>query len=251
MTLVDDHIAHDPSSADAAGSPWHPRRWFAATAVAAAVLTAALAISTVSIRDEGSTLVEQRAEPSTASSTVPPSPVTEIVPEIIPEPVPAPAPERLSESSRLRLDGIGPVMVGMTLDEASAAAGMPLRTVPNSDRVGAGSCAYARPEGGPTGLSFMVLNGRIARIDVGGNSAIRTLSGIGTGSTEVEVQATYPGRISAQPNPYSGHRGGRDLVYQPDEGSRHLALRFRTDGGRVGSFRSGLHGAVMAPEGCA
>ena len=247
MTLVDDDIAHDPSPADAADGPWHPWRSFAATAGAAAVLTVALAISTVSIRDEGSTLVEQRAEQSTPGSTVPPASVTDLVPE----PAPPPAPERLSESSRLRLDGIGPVTVGMTLDEASAAAGMPLRIVPNSDRVGTGGCAYARPEGGPTGLSFMVLNGRIARIDVGGNSAIRTLSGIGPGSTEAEVHATYPGRISAQPNPYSGHRGGRDLLYQPDDGSRHLGLLFQTDGGRVGSFRSGLHGAVMAPEGCA
>ena len=247
MTLVDDDIAHDPSPAEAAGGPWHPWRWFAATAGAAAVLTVALAISTVSPRNEGSTLVEQRAEQPTPSSTVPPASVTDLVPE----PAPPPAPERLSESSRLRLDGIGPVTVGMTLDEASAAAGMPLRIVPNSDRVGTGGCAYARPEGGPTGLSFMVLNGRIARIDVGGNSAIRTLSGIGPGSTEAEVQATYPGRISAQPNPYSGHRGGRDLLYQPDEGSRHLGLLFQTDGGRVSSFRSGLYGAVMAPEGCA
>ncbi len=247
MTLIDDHIAHDPSPADAAGRPWPPWRWFAATAGVAAVLTAALAISIVADRDGGSTIVAQPAPLSTPSSTVPPASVTDVVPE----PAPPPAPERLSESSRLRLDGIGPVMVGMTLDEASAAAGMPLRTVPNSDLVGTGGCAYARPEGGPTGLSFMVLKGRIARIDVGGNSAIRTLSDIGPGSTEAEVQATYPGRISAQPNPYSGHRGGRDLLYQPDEGSRHLGLLFQTDGGRVGSFRSGLHGAVMAPEGCA
>lgn len=247
MTLVDDDIAHDPSPADAAGGRWHPWRWFAATAGAAAVLTVALAISSAAVRDGGSTVVAQPAQLSTPSSTAPPASVTDLVPE----PALPPAPDRLSESSRLRLDGIGPVTVGMTLDEASAAAGMPLPIVPNSDRVGTGGCAYARPEGGPTGLSFMVLNGQIARIDVGGNSAIRTLSGSVQEAPEAEVQATYPGRISAQPNPYSGHRGGRDLLYQPDDGSRHLGLLFRTDGGRVGSFRSGLHGAVMAPEGCA
>lgn len=248
MTLVDEDIAADERLTDPARSPRRPWRWVAATAGAAAVLTAAVAITTASGRDGGSTILKPRAEPSRPSTTVPLAAVN----DVIPEPAAAPVPERLSESSRLRLDGIGPVLVGMTLDEASAAAGMPLRIVPNSDRAGTGSCAYVRPEGGPTGLSFMVLDGRkIARIDVGGDSAISTLSGIRTGSTEAEVHATYPDRINAQPNPYSGHRGGRDLVYQPDEGSRHLGLLFQTDGGRVVSFRAGIHGAVMAPEGCA
>lgn len=243
MTLVDDRIAPDERLADPARSPRHPWRWLAATAGAAAVFTAAVAIAAAPSHDGDFTTLEQRAEPSTPTSTAPARDVHDVIPEA--------APERLSESSRLRLDGIGPVMVGMSLDEASQVAGMPMRIVPNSDLVGTGGCAYARPEGGPPGLDFMVIHGRIARIDVAGNSAIRTLSGIGTGSTEAEIQTTYPGRISGQPNPYSGHRGGRDLVYQADEGSRHLGLLFQTEGGRVGSFRSGLHGAVMAPEGCA
>ncbi len=99
MTLVDDHIANDPSPADAAGWPWRPWRWFAAAAGVAAVLTAALAISTAAVRDGGSTIVAQSAQLSTPSSTVPPASVT----DVIPEPAPAPAPERLSESSRLQL----------------------------------------------------------------------------------------------------------------------------------------------------
>lgn len=169
--------------------------------------------------------------------------------DVIPEAVPPAPPERLSASSRLRLDGIGPVLVGMTLEEASAAAGLQFGIVPNSDRAGTGACAYARAEAGPEGLHLMVVNGRIVRIDVG-NGPVRTLSGIGTGSTVAEVQATYPGRIEVQPNPYTGHRGGRDLVYLADEGFRHLGLLFESNNGRVTSFRAGLLGAVMAPEGC-
>jgi hypothetical protein len=96
----------------------------------------------------------------------------------------------------------------------------------------------------------MVLDGRIARVDVA-NSPIRTVSGVGTGSTEDEVLATYPGRVRVEPNPYTGHRGGRDMVYVADEASAHLSLLFEADAGRVRSFRSGLLGAVMAPEGCA
>jgi hypothetical protein len=234
MTLVHDDIdLEDPS-----GSTRHAsrrRRWVAAVTGAAAVLAAMLIATTAPARDGTPT----GTQPPTAPSTVPAVAVT----------TPPAAPERLSESSRLRLDGIGPVVVGMTLDEASAAAGMPVRMIPNSNLAGAGRCAYARPEGGPEGLSFMTLDGRIVRVDVV-NSRIRTLPGVGTGSTESELQATYPGRLRVEPNPYTGHLGGRDIVYVADEASAHLSLLFQADGGRVTSFRSGLLGAVMAPEGC-
>ena len=239
MTLVHDDIdLEDPFGTPRRASRrrW---RWVAAAAGAATVLAATLVATTAPVRDGTPTSTQPSTQPSTPPSTAPAVAVT----------TPPATPERLSESSRLRLDGIGPVMVGMTLDEASAAAGVPVRMVPNSNLAGAGRCAYARPEGGPEGLSFMTLDGRIARVDVV-NSQIRTVSGVGTGSTEAEVQATYPGRVRVEPNPYTGHRGGRDIVYVADEASAHLSLLFQVDGGRVNSFRSGLLGAVMAPEGC-
>lgn len=245
MTLVDEVVDNEPV-APSKRSPQHRWRWIGAAAGAGALLTAALAIAAIPTSDRGTTMVKQKEEaPAAPTSTLPPM----VVKDVIPEPAPPAGPERLSTSSRLRLDGIGPVRVGMTLEEASAGAGMQFGIVPNSDRAGTGACAYARAEGGPEGLQFMVVNGRIVRIDIG-NGPVRTLSGIGTGSTEAEVQATYPGRIEVQPNPYTGHRGGRDLVYVPDEGSRDLGLLFETNNGRVTSFRSGLLGAVMAPEGC-
>src|SRR5438270_5639850 len=62
------------------------------------------------------------------------------------------APERLTTASRLRLDGIGPVMVGMTLEQASAAAGTAIRVVVPSARPP--ECSYAQADEGPAGLSF-------------------------------------------------------------------------------------------------
>jgi len=155
--------------------------------------------------------------------------------------------EPLSDTSRLRLDGIGPVWLGMSLDEASSATGQAIRVDPRTDR-GRG-CAHAIADGGPPNLRFMVVNGRIARVEAG-PGPVRTLAGVGAGSTEAEVLAAYPDRIRVQPNPYTGHLGGKDLIYMPDEASRHLSMLFEVSDGRVRTFRSGWDPAVMAPEGC-
>ena len=242
-----------------------PRRITAGVAgagAAAVVLAEALAVGpggeagrAVSVRPTGPTptTVSRSAEPSAApgatdepQATLPPAdqpvPTTEA-----PAPPPAPAQDRLSSASRLRLDGIGPIQVGMTLEEATTAAGVPVRIDPRTD-LGRG-CAHALADGGPQEVRFMVVDGRIVRVEVG-RSPILTLSGVGTGSTVDEVLATYPDRIRVQPNPYSGHLGGRDLLYVTDAGSSHLGLIFETDGQRVRTFRSGFLGAVMAPEGC-
>ena len=168
--------------------------------------------------------------------------------------VPPPAttlPERLSADSRLSLDGVGPVRVGMTLKEAAAAAAVPIRLLDTPSDPG---CRYAAPDrasGTGDELAFMVVDGRIVRIDVGimGPDRIRTVSGVGKGSIEAEVQATYPGRIRVQPHPYTPN--GRYLVYVPgDPGLRHLSMIFETVDGEVRSFRSGFAEQVSWKEGC-
>ena len=158
----------------------------------------------------------------------------------------AQAPQRLTDASRLRLDGIGPLRVGMTLAQASGATGMDVRVT--SQDFGNG-CRYAEADGGPAGLAFMVFNGRIVRIDVNGEpqpSPIATLSGIRVGSTEADVMAAYPGRIRVTGNAYL--EDGHDLVYTASDSA--LGLIFVTDGQRVLSFRSGEAGPVSAIEGC-
>ena len=159
-----------------------------------------------------------------------------------------PAQEALSDTSRLRLDGIGPVVIGMTLDEASAATGQAIRINPRTD-LGNG-CAHAAAEGGPEGLRFMVVNGRIVRVEAG-RGPVRTVSGVGAGSTEAEVRAAYPDRIRVEPNPYTRDLESKYLIYLADGASSNLSLLFEVDGGAVRTFRSGFLGPVMAPEGCA
>ena len=95
----------------------------------------------------------------------------------------------LTTTSRVRLDGVGPIRVGMTLDEASAKIGQPLRyeTVPEH-----GDCGFADVPVVRRGR--LVIDGRIRRVDAGEKSTIVTVSGVGRGSTEAEVMRAYGGR---------------------------------------------------------
>lgn len=160
-------------------------------------------------------------------------------------------PERLTSESRLSLDGIGPVRVGMTLAEASAAGGVQLRLF---EQPPGPECRYAGPERGSglgDELGFMVYEGRIVSIDIGimGPDRIRTVSGIGKGATEAEVLRTYAGRIRTESHPYVP--GGKWLIYMPSDASyRHLTMVFEVVEGRVLTFRSGYLEPTLWTEGC-
>ncbi|MGI8519721.1 MAG: serine/threonine protein kinase [Actinomycetota bacterium] len=149
----------------------------------------------------------------------------------------------LSSESRLRLDGIARITVGMTLEEASEAAGMTISLPAGTVSRG---CGYAQPESEVKGLSFMVQGKRIVRVNVS-EGYINTLSGVGIGTSEDIVMKTYPGQLEVREHPYdpSGHY----LVYEPEE-QTELSLIFETDGRQVTSFRSGRRDAVGYIEGC-
>jgi len=184
---------------------------------------------------------------STATTVAPPPATTQPAPPVT---TTTPAPERLSASSRLSLDGLGPVDIGMTLDQASAAAGTPIRIRPGADPFGP-ECQNAQAADLPE-VGFMVINGRIARVDVGngGGRRVTTVSGVGTGDTEETIKRTYLGRIRVEGHPYvpTGHY----LIYVPaDPALAHLSMIFETDGQVVTRFRAGMKGAVAQIEGCA
>lgn len=206
------------------------RRWLrlGVTAASVAAVTAGLALVVQTENSSQETVVAQ---------------VDDSVPQ------PARALRTLTGSSRLELRGIGPIGVGMTLDEASAAAGKPLTIVPNSYAPGTGVCAHAVVEGGPEGLRFMVVHGRIVRVEAF-RGTVATPEGITTGTPVEEVLAAYAGRIRVEPHTYTARRGGQYLIYDEAVGVNPLTLLFETDGTRVTMFRSGYTDAVMAPEGC-
>lgn len=207
------------------------------------------------LRADDRTLDAVGGAPATTTTVpdVPVAPPPQPAPTTSTTPVPdtttsTPAPDTLGPEDRVGLDGIGPVQVGMSLEEASAAAGQPIAEVPGS---GAGAdpaaCFFATPGTGEPKVTFMVVDGVIGRVDVDEGSPVVTISGIGVGSSEGDVLAAYGDRILVEPHPYD--EGGRYLRYVPDDPARSLI--FETDGATVLRYRSGLSCPVSSPEGCA
>jgi hypothetical protein len=160
---------------------------------------------------------------------------------------PAIAAPALTEESRLGTNGIGPVLVGMTVKQAEAASGrkFTIDNTPNGE-----TCTYASPNG-IKGLSFMVIRGVIERADIT-NPRLLTLRGAKIGDTEARIKQLYPGQIKTTPHPYTGHRGGKYLTFYPkDQQDQKYRLIFETRNGKVNFFRGGYSGAVEAIEGCA
>lgn len=139
--------------------------------------------------------------------------------------------------------GIGPVRAGMTLAEVGEVLGAPV----SQPHPGA-SCDYAFPPALPPGVALMVVDGRVARIDVD-SASVRTAEGAHIGDTEAEIQAAYAGRVEVQPHKYVG--SGHYLVVTPRApADSAYRLIFETDGRVVTRFRAGLLPQVRWIEGC-
>ncbi|HVF14822.1 MAG TPA: hypothetical protein VM942_09505 [Acidimicrobiales bacterium] len=148
--------------------------------------------------------------------------------------------ERLSTDSQLRVGGFGPVEVGMTLDQALGAAGVPMTIT------GSRYCEILTAPGGPEFVRFVSTAESEGRITVIGvmSESVSTEAGIRKGSTEAEVQAAYPGgleRLGAD----DAHR----LVHRPADDDDH-ALAFLVVDSKVVSMETGVADLVEAQEYC-
>jgi len=155
---------------------------------------------------------------------------------------------KLSSASRLTTTSLGPVEVGMTVEEAAKAAG--IEFTPESSGGEEYGCAYVRPKGQPADVFFMAIDDQIARIDID-SPVVKTLSGAGIGDTEAQIRKLYPGQIKTEPHQYVP--GGKYLIFVPKTPSeRNYRVIFETDeNGVVKRFRSGKLPEVGYVEGCA
>jgi hypothetical protein len=161
----------------------------------------------------------------------------------------APAISRPDTAWRLRFDGLGPVRVGMTVDEARAALGGDLALTPDNPQhpEGPDRCDYPRSARLPSGVKMMVQGQRVARMEVD-SGAVSTAEGAKIGDTEARVQELYAGRVTVQPHKYTN---GHYLVVRSAAAAdtTHL-LVFETDGRVVQRFRAGQKPQVEWVEGC-
>jgi hypothetical protein len=146
----------------------------------------------------------------------------------------------LSDDSEVTTVGLDAVEFGMTFEDAQAAAGT--RFVP-LDGETVGACYRVRPEEGPEGVTFVVSDGRIERVDVDAG-AVTTRSGAGVGMPVGELTALYPDQLEASPG-----ASGTTFTFVPtDEADAEYRIIFDTDSTVVTAFRAGKLPQVT--EGC-
>ena len=153
----------------------------------------------------------------------------------------------LTDESKVVINGIGTIRVGMTVAEASQSSGIKL--IQQSSGGEEYGCLIFKPQNEPKGISFMVTENRIARVEIWENRRISTLKGARIGDTEAKIKSLYPGQIRVTQHEYV--QRGHYLTFVPkDAADRNYRIVFETDGNRVTNFRSGKLPEVEYIEGC-
>lgn len=99
------------------------------------------------------------------------------------------------------------------------------------------------------GVYAIVEDGEVRRITLGERSTVKLAEGIGTGATEAEVRAAFPG-FQEEPHAYVDPPG--KYLTAPDAARDHPALRFEIDhGGKVSLIHVGTTPVLGYVEGCA
>lgn len=114
-------------------------------------------------------------------------------------PVVAPTPP--VDANTLTAEGWGPLRIGMTLAEITAALG------PDTDPGSVGgadpeACDQFRPERAPEGMLLMVEEGRLSRISLIRNSTLKTDRGFGLGDSAAAIKTAYGAAAVASPHKY-------------------------------------------------
>jgi len=152
----------------------------------------------------------------------------------------APSGSENTSGATVNYMGYGAVRAGMTIAEAEQAQNIKLPLLgPSMD-----PCHYVAPEGRP--VAFMVIDGKIARVDVNRESSVKTSEGARIGDTEDRIRSLYPQFIEVQPHKYTD---GRYLIVRAPADS-NFRIIFETDGQKVTGYRAGRMPEVRWVEGC-
>jgi len=158
----------------------------------------------------------------------------------------------------LTAEGWGPLRIGMTLAEVTAALG------PDSDPEAVGgpdpeSCDQFRPARAPEGMLVMIEEGVLTSITLIDQARVKTDRGLGVGVAADAVRAAYgPAAIQAEPHKYEEapaeyltiwSKGGGPVDQAPDPAS--LGIKYEVNStGKVNSISAGGP-SILYVEGCA
>ena len=195
---------------------------------------------------------ETPAEPSSAASAT--SANNDAAPAVASPP--AAATPAVTDRNLVSADGWGPLRVGMTVAEVTAAVGADSQ--PNA--VGGAdpaSCDEFHPARAPEGLRVMMVDDRLARITLARAATLKTDRGFGLGDAASAIKASYGGAVIAQPHKYQSApaedlfawtRGG-STAYVVDPSARGVRYEIGADG-KVMAIHAGGP-AIQYVEGCA
>ena len=142
----------------------------------------------------------------------------------------------------LGFGSLGPLRTGMTLEQV-----LPLADWPGLERRHpAGDCWYMKYRAAGADFDLMIIEGRVARIELTGQSRLGTFSGARLGIAEAELDRLYGRALEAQPHKYDPD--GRTLTLKSSDGM--LGLRFETSHGKVTAIQSGPWEHLHYVEGC-
>ncbi|MCJ7555637.1 MAG: hypothetical protein MUP90_01840 [Gammaproteobacteria bacterium] len=134
------------------------------------------------------------------------------------------------------------VEVGMSVSEANEKSALNLSAGHNLNEDDL-NCHFVSPSGAASPYGFMVVEGRITRVDIW-QGGIYTATGLGVGSSESEVLKAYPNQVEVSPHRYTD---GHYLTVSIADG---YAIIFETDGSEVERYRAGSYPSIAWIEGC-
>jgi hypothetical protein len=141
----------------------------------------------------------------------------------------------------VRMDGAGPVRIGMSLAQLNAALGENFSMPRDPDEQ---ACFYAETAKQPD-IGFMVEHGKVTRVDVT-KRGLPTAAGIRVGDPEARVIKKYGRRLHVEPDAYNPE--GHYLTLSSADG--RYGIRFETEHGQVTAFYAGEAHAIAYIEGC-
>jgi len=149
----------------------------------------------------------------------------------------------LGRNSSLSTVGLDTVAFGLTVNQATEQSG--------HEMVVCGAvtdCYRVSPSGAPSGISFVVHEGTIERVDIVGDSPITTLSGAGIGTTEEKLDSLFGDQLER----VDLGGGQTDVIFVPaDENDQEFRVAFTVVDGVVETLRSGRVPLVLDAEPCA